>query len=81
MECRRNLAPQQTAALILVLVSARLSARPPLLSLAMTLDLHWAPLEFGTLWAIALVVIGIRVCRLGCAEQPSERVPSISRES
>jgi hypothetical protein len=51
------------------------------LALLMTLDLRWAPLEFGTLWATALVVVGIRLCRLGSAEQPLERAPSLSRES
>jgi hypothetical protein len=45
------------------------------LALLMTLDLRWASLEFGTLWATALVVIGIRLCRLGSAEQPLERAP------
>ena len=39
------------------------------LALLMTLGLRWAPLEFGTIWAVALVVIGIRLCRLGPAEQ------------
>lgn len=51
------------------------------LALLMTLDLRWAPLEFGTLWATVLVVIGIRLCRLGFAEQPPESAASVSRES
>jgi hypothetical protein len=40
-----------------------------ILALLMTLDLRWAPLEFGMLWAVALVIIGIRLHRLGAAEQ------------
>ena len=40
------------------------------LPLLMALDLRWAPLEFGTLWAVALVVIGKRLRRLGATEQP-----------
>jgi hypothetical protein len=39
------------------------------LSLLMTLSFRWAPLEFGTLWALALMVIGIRLRRLGVADQ------------
>jgi eukaryotic-like serine/threonine-protein kinase len=35
------------------------------LALLMTLDLGWAPLEFGGLWAVALVVIGLHLRRLG----------------
>jgi serine/threonine protein kinase len=42
------------------------------LALLMTLDLRWAPLEFGILWAVALVVIGIRLQRLGAAEEAPE---------
>jgi serine/threonine-protein kinase len=37
------------------------------LALLMTLDLGWAPLEFGALWAVALVVIGLHLRRLGDA--------------
>jgi hypothetical protein len=41
------------------------------LAVLMAFDLRWAPLEFGTLWAIALVIIGIRLRRLGAAELSS----------
>jgi serine/threonine-protein kinase len=41
------------------------------LALLMTIDLRWAPLEFGTLWAGALLTIGMRLRRLGKVEQPS----------
>jgi serine/threonine-protein kinase len=47
------------------------------LAVLMTLDLRWAPLEFGILWAVALVIIGIRLRCLGAAEQPSGQVISI----
>jgi serine/threonine-protein kinase len=43
------------------------------LALVMALDLRWAPLEFGILWAVALVIIGLRLRRLGMGEQPSEK--------
>jgi serine/threonine-protein kinase len=43
------------------------------LALLMALDLRWAPLEFGALWAAALVIVGIRLRRLGTAEQPAEK--------
>jgi serine/threonine protein kinase len=36
-----------------------------LLALLMALDLHWAPLQFGILWGVTLVVIGVRLRRLG----------------
>jgi hypothetical protein len=39
------------------------------LALVMILDLGWAPLEFGSLWAVNLVVIGIRLRHLGSAER------------
>ncbi len=35
-----------------------------LLAVLMALELHWAPLEFGALWAVALVVVGTRLRRL-----------------
>jgi serine/threonine-protein kinase len=39
------------------------------LALLMTLDLRWAPLEFGTLWAVVLGIIGMRLRRLEHAGQ------------
>jgi hypothetical protein len=35
------------------------------LSFLMALDLRWAPIEFGTLWAVVLTIIGSRLHRLG----------------
>jgi hypothetical protein len=37
------------------------------LALLMTLDLRWSPLEFGAFWAVALVIIGMRLRRLEAA--------------
>jgi hypothetical protein len=34
------------------------------LAYVMVLDLRWAPVEFGALWAAVLVVIGLRLRRL-----------------
>jgi serine/threonine-protein kinase len=42
------------------------------LAFVMALDLRWAPLEFGTLWAASLVAIGLRLRRLGA---PARREP------
>jgi hypothetical protein len=39
------------------------------LALLMVLDLRWSPLEFGSLWAVALMVIGMRLRGLGAAAQ------------
>jgi hypothetical protein len=39
------------------------------LALVMTLDLNWAPIAFGTLWAAALVTIGLRLHRLASRDQ------------
>jgi serine/threonine protein kinase len=44
------------------------------LALLMVLDLRWSPLEFGTLWAIALTLIGIRLRRLAAHARPEDRV-------
>jgi hypothetical protein len=38
------------------------------LEFVMAADLRWSPLEFGALWAVVLVVLGVRLRRLG---QPS----------
>jgi hypothetical protein len=35
------------------------------ISLLMSLRLNWAPLEFGGLWTLALVALGLRLRRLG----------------
>jgi eukaryotic-like serine/threonine-protein kinase len=40
-----------------------------MLAFVMCLDLRWAPLEFGALWAVTLVVIGQRLLRLGRTNQ------------
>ncbi len=37
------------------------------LSFIMAIDLRWAPLEYGVLWAVVLVYLGIRLRRLGAA--------------
>jgi serine/threonine protein kinase len=42
------------------------------LAIVMALDLRWAPLEFGTLWAASLVAIGLRLRRVGA---PGRREP------
>jgi len=39
------------------------------LAFLMSLDLRWAPLEFGTFWALVLVIIGIRLRHLGATEK------------
>jgi hypothetical protein len=39
-----------------------------LLALLMPLDLRWAQLEFGMLWAVVLTAIGTRLRRLSAAE-------------
>lgn len=36
-----------------------------LLAFVMAFDLMWAPLEFGVLWAVVLVGLGLRLRRLG----------------
>jgi len=38
------------------------------LTLLMNLDLRWAPIEFGVLWAAVLTTIGFRMRRLGAKE-------------
>jgi tRNA A-37 threonylcarbamoyl transferase component Bud32 len=40
------------------------------LAYVMTIDLRGGPLEFGALWAVALVVIGLRLRRLGRGGDP-----------
>ena len=35
------------------------------LAFVMAADLRWAPLEFGAVWAVVLVVLGVRLRRLG----------------
>jgi serine/threonine-protein kinase len=42
------------------------------LALLMAMDLRWAPLEFGGLWAMTLIIIGIRLRRLKAGEQRPE---------
>jgi hypothetical protein len=37
------------------------------LSFIMTLDLRWAPVEFGATWAVALGTIGLRLRRLAAS--------------
>lgn len=39
------------------------------LTLLMTADLRWAPIEFGAAWALVLVVLGIYLRRLGKEQQ------------
>jgi hypothetical protein len=41
------------------------------LAYVMTLDLRGGPLEFGALWAAALVVIGLHLRRLGQEQRPT----------
>jgi hypothetical protein len=41
------------------------------LTFVMGIDLHWAPLELGTAWGAVLVVLGLRLRRLG--RQPPAR--------
>jgi hypothetical protein len=43
------------------------------LTFLMIVDLRWAPIEFGTLWAVVLTVIGLRLHRLGGNEQRIEK--------
>jgi serine/threonine-protein kinase len=43
------------------------------LALGMTLDLRWAPVEFGLLWAAVLVAIGLRLHRLAGEGPPGGR--------
>jgi serine/threonine-protein kinase len=38
------------------------------LTLLMTVDLRWAPIEFGMLWAVVLGIIGFRLRRLAARE-------------
>jgi hypothetical protein len=38
-------------------------------ALLMLIDLRWAPLEFGALWAMALTVIGVRLRRLASGQK------------
>jgi hypothetical protein len=40
------------------------------LAFVMTVNLLWAPLEFGTLWALVLILIGTRLRRLAKADTP-----------
>jgi serine/threonine-protein kinase len=47
------------------------------LALVMTIDLWWAPLQFGALWAFALVMIGFRLRRLAAAEDPAANVTEV----
>jgi hypothetical protein len=45
------------------------------LALLMTLDLRWAPVEYGTLWAALLTTIGLRLRRPGTGEPRGENDP------
>jgi serine/threonine protein kinase len=47
------------------------------LALLMIVDLRWAPIEFGTLWAVVLTVIGLRLHRLGRSEQRKKEGPDL----
>jgi eukaryotic-like serine/threonine-protein kinase len=40
-------------------------------SFVMTIDIRWAPLEFGVAWASVLVFLGLRLRRLGREGQPT----------
>jgi hypothetical protein len=51
------------------------------LAFLMTVDVRWAPLEFGTLWAVVLVVIGLRLHRLGSNEQRKEKAQDMAEQS
>ena len=42
------------------------------LALLMNVDARWSPTEFGVLWAVALVVIGLRLRRLAQASRQDE---------
>jgi serine/threonine-protein kinase len=42
------------------------------LSFVMALGPHWASLEFGAAWAVVLVLLGVRLRRLGRVSQPTE---------
>jgi serine/threonine-protein kinase len=44
----------------------------------MTVDLRWAPIEFGALWAVALTVIGLRLLRLGSSQQRKEKAQNLA---
>jgi hypothetical protein len=48
------------------------------LAFLMTMDVRWAPLEFGILWAVVLVVIGLRLHRLGSKEQRKEQAEDMA---
>jgi hypothetical protein len=43
------------------------------LALVMVADTHWAVLEFGGLWTVALVLIGLRLRRLGQEKERAAR--------
>ena len=45
------------------------------LSIAMCFNLLWAPLEYGALWAVVLVAVGLHLRRLGAAAV-SPQIPS-----
>ena len=40
------------------------------LTVLMTFDLRWSPVEFGVLWDVALVTIALRLRRLGRESKP-----------
>jgi hypothetical protein len=44
------------------------------LALLMNVDLRWAPVEFGTLWAVVMVLVGLRLRRL--AAEATSRAPA-----
>jgi predicted Ser/Thr protein kinase len=44
------------------------------LPLLMNLDLRWAPLEFAALWAVTLVLIGLRLRRLSTEAAPGQEM-------
>jgi hypothetical protein len=44
------------------------------LAFAMAIDLRWAPIEFGALWAVVLVLLGLRLRRLKPSEAEEDAV-------
>ncbi|HLJ96463.1 MAG TPA: hypothetical protein VKU02_25040, partial [Gemmataceae bacterium] len=52
------------------------------LAFAMAADLLWAPLEFGATWAVVLIVLGLRLRKLGrriAAEQGPDTISATHR--
>ena len=44
----------------------------------MTLDLYWAPLEYGAAWAATLMLIGLHLRQLGASSGKPTRAVSLS---